>query len=109
MASTLQTKAQPAHRGKIMTGLSKVFGTNPAGLDWGRGVMFIDIVLVPLVVFWSIGHEQYLLSAVFGVVLTLLVDRGGAYGQRAVRTGIFTVFGAGVTALGFSLAGSAWG
>jgi hypothetical protein len=30
--------------------------------------MFIDIALVPLVVFWAIGHEEYLLSAIFGLL-----------------------------------------
>ena len=38
-----------------MTSLSKVFELNPQGLDWRRGVMFLDVMLVPLVVLWAIG------------------------------------------------------
>ena len=46
--------------------LSKVFGLNPAGLNWPRSVLILDLMLVPLVLFWAIGYEQYLLSALFG-------------------------------------------
>jgi hypothetical protein len=49
--------------------LSKVFELNPARLNWPRGVLFLDVMLVPLVVFWAIGHEEYLLSALFGALL----------------------------------------
>jgi hypothetical protein len=63
-ASQLAAKGQPAHGGKSW--LSKVFELNPAGLNWPRAVMILDVALVPLVVFWAIGHEEYLLSAIFG-------------------------------------------
>ena len=56
-----------------------MFELNPAGLNWARGVMFLDVMLVPLLVFWAIGHEQYLLSALFGALLTLVADPGGSY------------------------------
>ena len=51
-----------------MSWLSRVFELNPAGLNWGRAVMVLDVLLVPLVVCLAIGREQYLLSALFGVV-----------------------------------------
>jgi hypothetical protein len=106
-ASQLATKGQPAHEGKGW--LSEVFALNPAGLHWLRGVMALDVMLVPLVVFWAIGHEEYLLSAVFGVLFTGLADPGGSYGQRVVRKTEFAAVGAGLTALGFGIGGDAWG
>ncbi|WP_329209482.1 FUSC family protein [Streptomyces sp. NBC_00683] len=92
-----------------MSWLSKVFELNPAGLNWPRGVLFLDIALVPLIVFWAIGHEQYLVSALFGLVFTWLNDPGGSYGYRASHIAVFAVTGAGVTALGFGIGGEAWG
>ena len=92
-----------------MSWLSKVFELNPAGLNWPRAVMFLDVALVPLVVFWAIGHEEYLLSAVFGVLFAGLADPGGGYGQRASRIAVFALIGAGLTALGFGIGGDAWG
>jgi Fusaric acid resistance protein-like len=89
--------------------LSKVFKLNPAGLNWPRAVMFLDLALVPLVVFWAIGHEQYLLSALFGMLFAGLADPGGGYGQRASRIAGFALIGAGLTALGFGIGGDAWG
>ena len=92
-----------------MSWLSKVFELNPAGLNWPRAVLFLDVALVPLVVFWSIGYQQYLLSALFGVMFAWLADPGGSYGQRASRTAVFALIGAGLTALGFGIGGDAWG
>ncbi|WP_329077589.1 FUSC family protein [Streptomyces niveus] len=92
-----------------MSRLSKVFELNPAGLNWPRGVMFLDIALVPLIVFWAIGHEQYLLSALFGLLFAWLADPGGDYGYRAWHIAVFAVIGAGLTALGFGIGGDAWG
>jgi len=92
-----------------MSWLRKVFELNPGGLNWPRAVMILDVLLVPLVVFWAIGHEQYLLSAVFGLLFAALVDPGGSYGQRAWHVAVFTAFGAGLTALGFAIGGDAWG
>ncbi len=89
--------------------LSEVFGLNPAGLNWPRAVLFLDVALVPLVVFWAIGYEQYLLSALFGVLFAWLADPGGGYGQRASRIAVFGLIGAGLTALGFGVGGDAWG
>jgi len=89
--------------------LSKVFERNPAGLNWPRAVMFLDVALVPLVVFLAIGHEQYLLSAEFGLLFAGLADLGGGYGYRASRIAVFALIGAAVTALGFGIGADAWG
>ena len=108
-ASPPATKGQPAHRGKVVSWLSKVFEFNPAGLNWPRAVMILDIMLVPLVVFWTIGYEQYLVSALFGVIFAGLADPGGGYGHRAWHVAVFGLIGAGLTALGFGIGGDAWG
>jgi len=89
--------------------LSKVLEINPAGLNWPRGVMILDVALVPLVVFWAIGHEEYLLSALFGLLFAALADPGGGFGYGASRIASFALIGAGVTALGFGIGGDAWG
>lgn len=69
----------------------------------------LDVMLVPLVVFWAIGHEQYLLSAVFGAVLSVLADPGGGYGRRVSRLAGYAAIGAGLTALAFAIGGTGWG
>ncbi|MFE4874507.1 FUSC family protein [Streptomyces sp. NPDC056682] len=92
-----------------MRWFSKVFKLNPAGLNWPRAVMFLDAALVPLVVFWAIGHEQYILSALFGLLLAGLADPGGGYGHRESHLAVFALIGAGVTALGFGIGAEAWG
>ena len=89
--------------------LAKVFELNPAGINWPRGVLFLDVALVPLVVFWAIGYEQYLLSALFGALFAVVADRGGGYGYRALRIAVFALIGAGLTALAFGIGGDAWG
>jgi hypothetical protein len=89
--------------------LAKVFEFNTSALNWSRGVMFLDIALVPLLVFWSIGHQEYLLSALFGAFLTVVIDPGGAIWPRTLRMCAFGLIGAGVTALGFGLGTAAWG
>jgi hypothetical protein len=94
---------------EVMNWLSKVFKLNPAGLNWPRGVMILDVLLVPLVVFWAIGYEQYLLSAVFAVLFAALADPGGGFGFGAARIGAFALIGAGLTALGFGIGGDARG
>jgi hypothetical protein len=108
-ASQQATKGQPAHRGKGMSWPSKVFEFNPAGLNWPYGVLVLDIMLVPLLVFDAIGHKVYLLSAVFGVLLAAIADPGGGYGRRAPRVAVVALIGAGLTALGFGIGGDAWG
>ena len=95
--------------GKVKSWLSKVFELNPSGLNWPRAVLFLDVALVPLVVFWAIGYEQYLFSALFGALFAWLSDPGGSFGQRASRVAGFALIGAGVTALGFGIGGDAWG
>ena len=92
-----------------MSWLSKVFELNPAGLNWPRAVMFLDVALVPLVVFWAIGYEQYLLSALFGMLFAGLADAGGGFGSRAPHITVFALIGAALTALGFGIGGDAWG
>ena len=101
-------EGQPVHTGKA-SWLGKVFELNPAGLNWPRAVMFLDVALIPLVVFWAIGHEEYLLSAVFGLVFAAAADPGGGYGYRASHIAVFALIGAGLTALGFGIGGDAWG
>ncbi|MEV8427074.1 hypothetical protein [Streptomyces niveus] len=86
-----------------------MFELDPAGINWPRAVLFLDVALVPLVVFWAIGHEQYLLSALFGLLFAGLADPGGGYGHRASHIAVFALIGAGVTALGFGVGGYAWG
>jgi hypothetical protein len=86
-----------------------VFALNPAGLNWRRAGAVLNVLLVPLVVFWAIGHEQYLFSAVFGLLWAVLADPGGAYGRRARGIAVFGLIGAAVTALGFGIGGDAWG
>ncbi|WP_234380061.1 FUSC family protein [Streptomyces sp. CMB-StM0423] len=86
-----------------------MFRLNAAGLNWPRAIVFLDAALVPMLVFWAIGHEQYLLSALFGLLFAALDDPGGSYGHRAVRVSAFALVGAGVTALGFGIGGEAWG
>jgi len=93
----------------VTSWLSKVFELNPAGLNWPRAVLFLDVALVPLVVFWAIGYEQYLLSALFGVLFAGLADPGGGFGYRASRIAVFALIGAGLTALGFGIGGDGWG
>jgi uncharacterized membrane protein YccC len=99
----------PVHRGTVATWLSKLFEFNSAGLNWFRGVLILDVLLVPLVLFWSIGHEQYLLSAIFGVVFAAVADPGGRYGSRAWRLAVFGLVGAGLTALGYAMRAEPWG
>ncbi|MGX4735327.1 FUSC family protein [Kitasatospora griseola] len=92
-----------------MSWLSNVFKLSPAGINWPRAVMFLDAALVPLLVFWAIGHEQYLFSALFGLLFAGLADPGGGYGHRASHIAVFALIGAGVTALGFGIGADAWG
>jgi hypothetical protein len=109
MASTTGREGRAAHGGKLTSWLSKVFEFNPAGLHWARGVMILDVMLVPLVVFLAIGHEEYLFSALFAVLFTAGADPGGSYGSRAGRMAVFGLIGAALTALGFGIGGAAWG
>jgi uncharacterized membrane protein YccC len=92
-----------------MSLLTAVFALNEQGLNWARGVMFMDVALVPLVVLLAIGEEQYLLSAAFGALFAGVADPGGSYGYRAPRIAAFGLAGAAVTALGFGIATSGWG
>jgi hypothetical protein len=107
--ATTGRDGRPVHRGKLTSWLAKVVELNPAGLNWPRAVLFLDVALVPLVVFWAIGHEEYLLSALFAVLFAWLTDPGGSYGQRASRIAGFGLIGAGLTALAFGIGGDAWG
>jgi hypothetical protein len=113
MAGATEQEEQHHHAekvtGRLRSRLREVFQVNPAGLNWPRAVLVLDVLLVPLVFFWAIGHEQYLLSAVFGLLFAVAVDPGGGYWQRARRAVVFGLFGAGLTALGFGIGGDAWG
>ncbi|MCZ4604816.1 hypothetical protein O3S80_13900 [Streptomyces sp. Lzd4kr] len=70
---------------------------------------FLDVGMVPLFVFWAIGYEQYLLSALFGALFVALADPGGSFGHRALDLALFTLIGAGMTALAFGIGADAWG
>ena len=109
MASAAGREERPVNGGKVRGWLSEVFEVNSAGINWPRAVMALDIALVPLIVFWAIGHEQYLLSALFGVLFARLADPGGGFGYRASRIAVFALIGAGLTALGFGIGGDGWG
>ena len=109
MASAGGREGQPFTGGAVMRWLSKVFELDPAGANWPRAVLFLDIALVPLVVFWAIGHEEYLLGTLFGALFAWLADPGGSYGPRASRIAIFALIGAGVTALASGIGADAWG
>src|ERR1700752_3121125 len=109
MASATRREERPVHGGTVASWLSKVFELNPAGINGPRAVMILDVLLVPLVVFWAIGDEQYLLSEVFGVLFGTVTDPGGGYGQRVFRMFLFGAAGAGLTGLGFGIGGGAGG
>lgn len=94
---------------KSKSWLLEVFKLNPSGIHWGRAVMVLDVALVPLVVLATIGEEQYLISAVFGVLFAAIVDPGGSYGYRSLGLAAFALAGAAVTALGFGIATTGWG
>jgi hypothetical protein len=109
MTRTSMARASTGHRGKVLRWLSEGFALNASGLNWPRGVMFLDVALVPVVAAWATGYEQYLLSAIFGALLTVLVGPGGPIRGHTTRLVGFALVGAGVTALGFGLGGAAWG
>ncbi|MFE0690395.1 FUSC family protein [Streptomyces xiamenensis] len=102
------TEGRATLAGKVSSRLSEMFALDPAGPNWARGVAALDIALVPLLVFWSIGHQEYLVSAIFGLLFSALEDPGGGIRFRVSRVATFGLLGAGVTALGFAIAGAAW-
>jgi hypothetical protein len=102
-------QGQPARGEKGTSWPSKVFELNAAGLNWPRGVLVLDLMLVPLIVFLAIGHQEYLLSALFGVLFAAVADPGGSFGSRASRVAVFALVGAALTALAFGIGGDAWG
>jgi hypothetical protein len=65
--------------------------------------------VVPLVVLWAVGKDQYMLSAVFGVLYLGISDPGGAYRYRASHMAVFALVGALLTALGFAIGTTGWG
>ncbi len=109
MASATARDERPVQRGKAAGWLAAVFELDPAAINWPRAVLVLDVLLVPLLVLWTSGQEQYLYSALFGVLFAALADPGGSYGHRAWSIAIFAVIGGGLTALGFGIGGDAWG
>src|SRR5678816_3241853 len=109
MSSATRREGRTAPAASVSNWLSKVFQFNSAGLNWMRGVVILDVLLVPLFVYWAIGHEEYLLSSLFGVLFAALADPGGAFATRTARVAIFGLIGAALTALGFGIGGDAWG
>jgi hypothetical protein len=86
------------------------YGTRgSAGADWPRGVAILSLMLLPLVAFLSIRQEEYLLSAVFGVLFAGLADPGGSYRLRVSRVAACWLVAAALTALGFAVSAGAWG
>lgn len=71
--------------------------------------MILGLVLVPVVVFLSAGRQEYLLSAVFGVLFAGLADPGGGYRSRVSRVAAFGLIAVALTALGFAISAGAWG
>jgi hypothetical protein len=92
-----------------MTWRSKLFELNPSGMNWPRGVLILTLMLVPLTVFLAIGHPEYLLSALFGVLFAAVADPGGSFGSSSSRVGVFALIGAAQTALAFGIGGDSWG
>ncbi|MFF0343383.1 FUSC family protein [Kribbella sp. NPDC004875] len=86
-----------------------MFAVDNAGINWPRAVMVLDVMLVPLLVCWAVGYEQYLLSAVFGLLFAALCDVGGSYATRTFHTAVFALAGAALTALAFGIGADAWG
>ncbi|WP_433475871.1 hypothetical protein ACQPZP_01845 [Spirillospora sp. CA-142024] len=109
MARAAEREGRPVHGRKVMSRLPKVFEPNPAGVNWRRAVVLLDVGLVPLFVIWAIGHEQYLLSALVGLLFAAVCDPGGGYRDRVSRISVFALIGAAVTALGFGIGAEAWG
>lgn len=109
MASATGRGERPVHVGKAAGWLSKVFELNPAAINWPRAVLVLDVLLVPLLVLPTTGHEQYLYSAIFGVLFAAEADPGGRFRLRAASIAIFALIGGGLTALGFGIGGAAWG
>jgi hypothetical protein len=97
------------HQKAVIAWLAEVFKLNPEGLNWGRGVMFLDVALVPIVVLVAVGEPQYILGAVFGALFAGVADPGGSFGDRALRIAVFGLAGAAITALAFAIATSGWG
>ncbi len=94
MASASGRVGQPVDKPTARVWLSRILRFDPTGLNWPRAVLFLDIALVPLVVFWAIGHEHYLLSALFGPFFAWLDDPGGSLANRASHIAVFTLIGA---------------
>ncbi len=109
MSGAMARAEPPVHPRRVTSWLCRVFELNPAGLNWPQGVLFLDVAVVPLVVFLGIGHEEYLLSAVFGALFGAVADPGGGFRDRTSHNAVFALIGAGVTALAFGIGGTGWG
>ena len=91
-----------------MSPLAKVFELNRKGLNVRRALAVVGALLVPAIVLVALDQQQYLLSAVFGMLFVGLSDPGGDYPYRAQRMALVAVAGALLTALAFGIGGSAW-
>ena len=107
--ATIATSGPEYADEKAPSWLAKVFALNPAGLNWGRGVLLFDLALVPFVVLTATGHMHYFWSALFALGWAAVADPGGSIGNRVWRLVVFGLIGAAVTALGFWIATTAWG
>lgn len=88
---------------------SEVFKLDSKGFNLRRGISFLLIMLLPLVVLGALGQGQYFVSVMLGMLFTGLCDRGGEYSDRAPRLAVIAVAGALLTALGYWLGDKAWG
>ena len=109
-AKASEVAKQPPDRGKAMSFVSQVFALNPQGINWARGVFFLDVALVPYVVLAGRSGSSSTSSAPCSRCCSRGVsDPGGSFGYRALRLAVFGLVGAAVTALGFGIATSGWG
>ena len=91
-----------------MNQLANIFRINRSGIEIERALLVLVLALVELLVFVSLGKEQYLLSAFFGMLFIGLSDPGGAFGPRVGRMLEAGLVGALLTLLGFSLGPGSW-
>ena len=92
-----------------MSRMAKLFALNKPGFNLPRGAFIAGVMLVPLIVLAALHEEKYFLSMSFAVLFVGLSDPGGSFGRRAQEMSVVGLLGALLTALGFGIAGAAWG
>jgi hypothetical protein len=89
--------------------LAKVFALNTKGVNVPRGVAVAGLLLITLEVCVAAHFERYFLSVAFSLLFVSLSDPGGDYLSRLGWLAVVGVVGSLVTALGYGIAGDAWG